>query len=428
MLLVCPRSAEIDDLVDDLAVFSPLPASTFPALENRPGTVLQDDNFGDRLRTLKKLIHGPTSGFVVASIQSLMQPSPDRDAVQRHSRLIRAQQTLDIDALAKWLTKNRFHSTSAVELPGEFSVRGGILDIFAWDWTDPVRIELFDDEIDSIRRFDVATQRSLEPLEQVEVTVLGGQQAGQGCLTDYLPAGSVCLLIEPDQVQAEAKHLIERTEDPAELFAYNDVLKNLRRFGSVYASSLASGRETVMERLPVESVERFSGDIARVRQELDSAAHGHQVFLVAETQAEIKRLSEILAPTELASADRLHYVIGRMRSGFHLTTAQVLVVSGNELFHRTPLRRSSRHRMGKAIESFLDLRVGDLVVHLAHGIGRYRGLQLIRKEEQVEEHLEIEFHGGTKMFVPATKIELVQKYVGGARLVLVWRRSAVRTG
>ena len=88
------------------------------------------------------------------------------------------------------------------------------------------------------------------------------------------------------------------------------------------------------------------------------------------------------------------------------------MVSGNELFHRAPLRRTSRHRMGKAIQSFLDLRNGDLVVHLAHGIGRYRGLQLIRKDDYAEEHLEIEFHGGTKIFVPATKIDLVQKYVG----------------
>ncbi|MDG2383959.1 MAG: transcription-repair coupling factor [Pirellulaceae bacterium] len=415
VVLICPRSAEIDHWVDDLTLFSSAPVLTFPALENRPGTVLQDDNFGDRLRTLKKMLHGPTAGFVVASVQSLLQPSPEREAVQRHSRLIRGAETLDVETLAKWLTKNRFHATSAVELPGEFSIRGGILDVFAWDWADPVRIELFDDQIDSIRRFDVATQRSLEPLDQVEITVLGGQQGGRGCLTDYLPMGTVCVFVEPDQIQAEAKHLIERTEDPSELFSYTQLSKKIRQFGSIHAAGLASGREAVMERLPVETVERFSGDIARVRQELDNVARQHQVFLIAETQAEIKRLGEILAPTEVATANRLHFVIGRLRSGFHLASEQVLVVSGNELFHRTPLRRASRNRAGKAIESFLDLRQGDLVVHLAHGIGRYRGLQLIRKEEQVEEHLEIEFHGGTKIFVPATKIELVQKYVGARK-------------
>ena len=415
VLIVLPRSSELDDVVDDLALFSTQQVAVFPALENRPGTVLQDDNFGDRLRTLKRLLRETPTGFVVASIQSLMQRSPDRDTVLKHSRLIRDRDQLDVESLTQWLVKSRFHATSAVELPGEFSLRGGILDIFAWDWNDPVRIELFDDEIESIRRFDVATQRSLESLESVEITVLGGQQQGHGYLTDFLPAGSLCVMVEPDQIQAEAKHLLERTEEPDELFSYHDVLKRMGEFGCVYAAAIASGSESLMERFQVESVERFSGDIARVRDELDSIAQGYEVYLVAETQAEIRRLQEILAPTEIAAADRIHYVVGRLKSGFRLSDEQVLVVSGNELFHRAPLRRTSRHRASKAIESFLDLREGDLVVHLAHGIGRYRGLQLIRKEEQVEEHLEIEFHGGTKIFVPATKIELVQKYVGARK-------------
>jgi transcription-repair coupling factor (superfamily II helicase) len=300
-------------------------------------------------------------------------------------------------------------------MPGEFSVRGGILDLFAWDWLDPVRIELFDDQIESIRRFDVATQRSLESMDHLEITVLGSHREVGGCLTDYLGSGSLCLLVEPSQMQAEATHLMERAEDPEELLTFNSVQKKLTQFGTVFAAELASGSESVMERLKVESVERFSGDIARVRQELDRTATEHEVFLIAETQAEIKRLNEILQPTELAQTERLHYVKGRLRSGFRYVGEDVLVVSGNELFHRAPLRRTSRHRMGKAIQSFLDLRNGDLVVHLAHGIGRYRGLQLIRKEDYAEEHLEIEFHGGTKIFVPATKIDLVQKYVGARK-------------
>jgi transcription-repair coupling factor (superfamily II helicase) len=93
----------------------------------------------------------------------------------------------------------------------------------------------------------------------------------------------------------------------------------------------------------------------------------------------------------------------------------LLILTGSELFHRGELRRLPRRRLGKAIDSFLDLREGDLVVHLAHGIGRYRGLRLIEKQGQHEEHLEIEFDGGTKLFVPAVKIDLVQKYVGGTK-------------
>ena len=79
------------------------------------------------------------------------------------------------------------------------------------------------------------------------------------------------------------------------------------------------------------------------------------------------------------------------------------------------LSEAKRRRLGKVIDSFLELREGDLVVHLSHGIGRYRGLKLLDKEGRIEEHLKVEFHGGTKVYVPASKIALVQKYVGGAR-------------
>ena len=92
-----------------------------------------------------------------------------------------------------------------------------------------------------------------------------------------------------------------------------------------------------------------------------------------------------------------------------------MLLIGSELFHRTERPRLPRRRLGRAIDSFMDLAEGDLVVHVGHGIGRYRGLKMLAKGQHVEEHLEIEFHGGTRLYVPAAKIDLVQKYVGGSQ-------------
>jgi transcription-repair coupling factor (superfamily II helicase) len=142
---------------------------------------------------------------------------------------------------------------------------------------------------------------------------------------------------------------------------------------------------------------------------------GHEVFLVTQTEAEVERLAEILRTTKLAAAGRLHFPIGSLQQGFRLVRGRVIVITSGELFHRGELRRLPRRRLGKAIDSFVDLRSGDLVVHLSHGIGRYRGIQLLDKEGRVEEHLQIEFHGGTKVYVPASRIGLVQKYIGGTR-------------
>jgi transcription-repair coupling factor (superfamily II helicase) len=303
-----------------------------------------------------------------------------------------------------------------VELPGEFSLRGGILDLFATDWEEPVRIELFDDEIESIRRFDLATQRSLASVDQIELTVLSSDERGEGCLTDYLPAGSVVMLYEPEELQHQGQQFLERADQAESHQSFAAFYQRCQSFGTVTAAPLALGTDDQLYRVPIETVERFSGEIGRVRTELDQAAVAQQVFLVAETDAEIKRLHEILGTTRAAAEERLHYVVGRLKAGFRLIQSGMLLVSGNELFHRAPLRRSAaKRRQSKAIESFLDLRSGDLVVHLAHGIGRYRGLKVLDKDGHVEEHLELEFHGGTRVYVPATKIELVQKYVGARK-------------
>jgi len=119
--------------------------------------------------------------------------------------------------------------------------------------------------------------------------------------------------------------------------------------------------------------------------------------------------------TQIAQQGRLHFAIGQLSSGFRLVCEGVVLLGSNELFQRTELRRPARRRPTRAIESFLELREGDLVVHVAHGIARYRGMSLLEKDRQVEEHLVLEFQGGTKLYVPSSKIGLVQKYVGPSK-------------
>src|SRR5204862_2825297 len=147
------------------------------------------------------------------------------------------------------------------------------------------------------------------------------------------------------------------------------------RFAVGTMAEMQAGTAGTHCHLPFESVERFSGDIGRVRDELDTIAHDDEVFIVSPTEAEVERLREILSATKLAAAGRLHYPIGTLHAGFRLRmpapTRGTLVLTASELFHRGELRRLPRRRLGKAIDSFLDLREGDLVVHLAHGIGRY---------------------------------------------------------
>jgi len=425
LVVVCPQLDDIDEFCDDLALFSDVAPERFPAWESDPGErILHDEIYGDRLRTLKQLVQDPAPRLVVTSIQSLLQTTPGRDLVAASSRQLAVGQTVNVDDLLAWLTTCSFHHTSAIELPGEFSHRGGILDVFAPDWHQPVRIEFFDDELESIREFDVRSQRSLQSLDSVEVTVLEPTPTDGGHFSDYLSSGSAFLMLEPEKSEEEAKRYLTRLERPQDFHSFSQVMRQVARFPVATASAIARGSLGATCRLHIESVERFSGEIDRVRSELDRVGEGQEVFVVCQTEAETERLAEILRTTKTAAAGRLRFPLGSLRQGFCLARERVTVITSGELFHRGELRRLPRRRLGRAIDSFMELQEGDLVVHLSHGIGRYRGLELMDIDGRVEEHVAIEFHGGTKIYVPAPKIGLVQKYVGGAKT----RPSLARIG
>ena len=114
--------------------------------------------------------------ILVTSIPALLQPVPSRAQLAEQTRTLQVGEPISVEEISSWLVRGGFQNTTAVELPGEFSHRGGIIDIFAPDWLNPVRIELFGDEIESIRQFEVASQRSLERVEAIDVTAVVGEE------------------------------------------------------------------------------------------------------------------------------------------------------------------------------------------------------------------------------------------------------------
>src|SRR5207249_1996743 len=200
-------------------------------------------------------------------------------------------------------------------------------------------------------------------------------------------------------------------------------------FPSIRVTALPSPSVEATCHLRVESVEHFSGDVSRVRDELDGIAAGteQRVLIACHNEAEVKRLGEVLAAGQLAQSDRLRLVTGRVRAGFRMVglddrarsvsegsrgsslTLQartsdrartsdtgIVVLSDHELFHREEARQilPRRRLESRAIDSFLDLVEGDLVVHVSHGIARYRGMQILENNGRSEEHLILEFREG----------------------------------
>ncbi len=374
------------------------------------------------MRVLKKLVGKSPPRIVVAPFQATLQPVPKPEVLARMSRVVAVGDVLPPEDLTAWLLGSGMTRAEVVEVPGEFSVRGGILDVFPSDATDPVRIEFFGDEVESIRPFDVASQRSLDRWNSVTLTApLGLEDAERdrlGHVVDYFPQGTWVALVEPSDLREEGRHYLGRLDEKRGLFTVESSFERLIKLPTVVVSTLAADSLEAACHLRIESIERFSGELTKVKAELDSAAAGENVLIACHNAAEAERLGEVFSDTELAKADRLKFALGRIRAGFHLIDAQTLVIADHELFARAEIRRpvTRRRYESRAIDSFLDLNEGDLVVHVNHGIARYRGLHFVdQSAEHAEETLLLEFAEGTKLYVPIAKIDLVQKYVGGGK-------------
>ena len=423
LVIVLAHVGDVDDFRDDVATFAGIMPEIFPAWDRLPKEAGPGDEvFGRRLRVVKALRSEVPPRFVVAPIQAFLQPVPTPEILARSSRKLKVGDSVAIEELTAWLLAKGMIRVEVVEVAGEFSLRGGILDVFPPDSSDPVRVEFFGDEVESIRPFDGETQRSLGKLESVDLTVAprfdGDDTSSFGHAADAFPDGTWVALIEPNDLREEGKHYLGRLEDPKGLFSVESTFARLIKRPSIALSTLAADSLEATCHLRIESIERFSGELNKVKLELDAASGGDRVLIACHNPAEVERLREVFAETAIAQSGRLGLTVGRVRAGFHLIDAQTLVIGDHELFARTDVRRPATRRRyeSRAIDSFLDLNEGDLVVHINHGIARYRGLQLVRRsEDHDEETLLLEFAEQTKLFVPIAKIDLVQKYVGGGK-------------
>jgi transcription-repair coupling factor (superfamily II helicase) len=445
LVVVVPSPADVGPWVEDIATFSGMRPAVVEALDTWPARPTQGKVHpivATRLRLLQQLLHAPPK-ILVACAAAVCQPVPARAEWLAEGRPIATGDIIEPSELAEWLVTHGYKRVEAVEYPGEFSKRGGICDIFPPDHTDPVRLEFFGDEVESLRTFSVGSQRSLETKTRVRLLPVqppsDAAAVARGAITDYLPEASWLVLCEPRELKDHVKQFHERVASTGDLFTPEETLAQLIQRPNVVISALPRLSVETAVHLRVESVERFSGSVHRVRNELDAIAKTatNRVLIACQSEAEVHRLTEVLKAGQLAQTHRLQLVLGHVRAGFRLVDRGVVVLGSHELFHKDLLppgvkvaTKSSRTIESRAIDSFLDLNEGDYVVHVAHGIARFRGMTMLEKvsdhhhetPEQgsfppiaQEENLILEFRNGVLLYVPATRIDLVQKYVGGSQ-------------
>jgi transcription-repair coupling factor (superfamily II helicase) len=423
IVIVLSQHQDVETVARDLDFFLEHNCEVFPPVADEIAEdALQQMETIQRLQVLSRLQryrespHRELPPVVVTTIQAIMHSVPSPEQLDHDRRNVSVGQKVDLAKLKNWLSENGYRTTTSVQLPGEFTARGGILDVYPPDCAEPRRIEWFDDEIESIRSFDPITQRSMNRLERVDLIAADEAMKDEASLLDFLTNDTLVLLHEPIASLHHADAFMNRVPFPERFAKPQDILQQLRKFSFAQIAQLAGdGYLGELIRIPIHDVQRIGGEMETLSKEIDQALEGNRTALaVCINEGELARMHDLMQNCTAYREKRLILEIGLLSAGFELPGGP-FVLTVNQLLRRTTLRRSARRHASRAIDSFLDLKSGDLVVHLSHGIGIYLGMELIDKQGQKFEHLTIEFDGGTKLYVPTNKIDLVQRYVGGTK-------------
>ncbi len=447
ILMVVAHLDEADDAVDDLALFVDsgydIKPVRFGALEVMPGeSGMNLELLAERLGVVESLSRSRLSnGVIVAPIQALMQAVPKPDTISQFSLTLHAQQEFAPGALLDWLDRAGYSRQDAIDQPGDFALRGGILDLYPPAGsviTDqghpgpigPIRLDYFGDEIETLCRIDSDMMGSGPRLQAV--SLIGASSAAMqanrdtACLIDLLPDNTLPVLHEAMELSEQARGYYERLTDPVGIYSPKTIFKKLLDRPHLEINQYSTATGTTREHsvaLPLTPLPSFDTDAKGAIAELAIASQEQQVVVVCRQDAEAQRLGELLDEFEPDSAKHISIEIGGLHRGFIWTNeeqTETCIVPHHELFHRFDAGRRVRkistpsNDAGKAVsDAFLDLEVGDYVVHVDHGIAVFAGLRTMRREGRSEEYLTLEFDDNAKLHVPATQIDLIQKYVGG---------------
>lgn len=368
-------------------------------------TLPDPESAAERLAVLKE-IHEITrergDAIVVLTAESLFEGAPPPGSLSRKAEILSPNDKLDLASFAKTLEDAGYEPEAQVFQRGQFALRGGIIDVFSWHAVHPVRIELFDREIESIREFDIDAQTSIGRVDSCEVLLSEANLEQSGRISDYIGENDLIIAVECD---SEFAHVRISSGLTAEAMGPEDF------DGACFDNPLGefgAGDFILQE----AKRDEFARQIAQWRKEKWT------VLMAFHSDGEKERFTELIL--ENAWNDGfLKPVIGTLSRGFTIPDAKLAVLSDAEIFGRYQNQRGRRRyrlarelQTSKQVNSLREYNYGDLVVHIDYGIGKFRGIRSRESSEGSQEVLEIEYDDEARLFVPLDQAHLVSRYIG----------------
>jgi transcription-repair coupling factor (superfamily II helicase) len=406
-------------------------AALYPQRETLPYEAAEHhfEVSGLRVEALEALFTGRVR-MLVTTLRAVQELAEIPTGLAELRLTLQVNQSIRPQDLAEQLDRMGFERTALVEAVGEYTWRGGILDLFGFGAPDPIRIEFWGDDITSIRTFDILDQRSTSELKQVDilpVDLTAARATGshvRRSLLDVLPRDAVFLHFWDGDVREDFRRTWEQVlhlnevehrrggtpEPPDQLFLPPDTAcDRLNVFGRVLLRD-----DRVDVRFAARAAEPIERDIDRLSSLLRAgAAQNEDTYILCDNTGQLERLEELLRWGQ-GLPPRAHVAIGAIASGFVLegSVPHTRVLTDHEIFRRARrLRRQRRFRGAVALESLSQLREGDFVVHIDHGIGQFRGLQRVKVGDEEIESLAIEYAGGEVLRVPVYRLDLIERWV-----------------
>jgi transcription-repair coupling factor (superfamily II helicase) len=465
-LLIVPTDKQIDSTIADARFFyGALEAASSDDVERSvlPFPSIQVDPYrgmhphfrvsAARAQALFQAARG-SARLIVASAAALLPRVSAPDRLARAAITIRPGIEIEPLRLADLLVDAGFTREDPVDEHGSFTVRGGIVDVFPAGGSHPVRIEFVGDMVESLRRFDPSTQRSIAPVDQVDIVPVRERFDDDDDLWPVLEClgashGVHLLVSEPELVEEQARRVRAQLEashadalrrgpievmDPERAFVnWDDLGARVSAAPQLFELAIDENDAQAVRDVRSQPVVEFRGRVADWVADIRAArARGEQVLFVASSTGRAERSIEILREYELVavSADQAEgahlaavlVAVGTLSRGFRLADAGLQLYAESDVFEEERFAPGSRSSLSKTFLSDLrELKVGDLIVHVDHGIGEFVGLKQLGvggSEQTAQEFLELRYAGDDKLFVPVERLDLVQKYSGGARPAL----------
>ncbi len=430
MLIVVPDTETAEKLTDDLQAMIPeRKVLYFPQAEIIP---FDSGSYAPalhsaRLNTLVSLIENPSS-IVVATPVSLIQKIDSPENIRKQISHIKVKDRMDRDFLLEWLVESGFERVSTIEEIGQFSARGGIVDVFSFESDVPCRIEFFDDEIESIREFEILSQLSTKQVNQVRLVGKVESHTPTTSLFSFIKEGSIIFWDDEERIDALLEDWIEHalriysekeevTTAPEELYLTQAGIKELTAgYRQIFHSHFKKDGPVDIQ-FKSQAPPSFHGNIKLFVKYLEKRYGRTQkvnepVFVVYDRPSGKERLEDILL-AEMGWLPPIKMILGDLHSGFSIPEAPLDILTEHEIFDRIKVRRNRRKLRvaGSLIRQLNSLKFGDYVVHMDYGIGRYIGTERITVADSRQDCLKLEFENNDILYVTLDKLTHVQKYV-----------------